>query len=125
MSRVSAPPREILETIESLTPDEDERQELWILYLEGATLDSPAEAFRSILEEQELIQKLISELHTIPTQKTLDFIASFSQLEQSFMFLLLLGFTKEQISQYKMVQPVHLNQALRTIASSPSWGEVL
>lgn len=118
----------VQQKINSLSSDEDERQEMWVRYLE--TPDSIID-----LEEESNKIKLANELDDIiiknivvlfesnPSKEMVDILNVFSELEKSILILLILGLSKEQISKYKKIDMLHLTQLLRNLSTHSVWGE--
>ena len=110
--------------IEVLTSDEDLQNDLWVKVLEAqnpAILDAPIDALIKAQQCEHIRESLLGSLKDYPSDKLLEHLQSFSELERSVMFMLMLGFSNLQISQYKTISLVRLNQLISTIAIHPAW----
>lgn len=110
--------------IEALTADEDERQDLWVAILQTPNVD-PEEAYLNSIREASFNHNVSTRISQVlqqpPSQRLTDTIAKFTEFEQSVMFMMMLGFTLDDISRYKLVRPLRLMQTISTIASHPIW----
>lgn len=111
--------------IDRLTDDEDMRQELWLHYVSKNSVNSLADKLTNIRKENSLHEKLEQALMHVhsnpPTDSTIVFLNNFSDFEQSIMFLLLMGFSMEEVSEYKGISCIRLNQCISTIRSNSAW----
>jgi hypothetical protein len=111
--------------IDRLTNDEDVRQELWLHYVSKNSTNSLAKKLTDIHKESTLHEKLqqaIIHVHSNPlTDSTIVFLSNFSDFEQSIMFLLLMGFSIEEVSEYKGISSVRINQCISIIRSNSAW----
>ena len=111
--------------IENLTNDEDQRQQLWLHYVSGGSIDTFEQKLEQITREQELHEKLqlaIAEIYQRPLSPTfVDFLDNFSDFERSIMFLLLLGLSVEEVSKYKGISEVRIKQSLVAIKKHTIW----
>jgi hypothetical protein len=55
----------------------------------------------------------------------LELLDNFTDLERSVMILLVIGFTKEQVSKYKMIEMLRLQQMINNISTHPIWEKTL
>ena len=55
----------------------------------------------------------------------LELLDTFTELERSILILLVLGFTKEQVSKYKMIEMLRLQQMINNISTHPIWEKML
>jgi hypothetical protein len=55
----------------------------------------------------------------------LELLDNFTELERSVMILLVIGFTKEQVSKYKMIEMLRLQQMINNISTHPIWEKAL
>ncbi len=115
----------ILLAINSLTDNEDHRQELWLHYLSGNSTDTFVRKLELIKLENERIDQLERALLTVyqdPQNKTLlYFLDNFSEIERSIMFLLLLGLSVQEVSKYKGISQVRIRQAIAAIRVHTVW----
>lgn len=111
--------------INSLTNDEDHRQELWIHYLSGNATSSfsyQLEKLKLLDEDYNELQQLVFQLADSPlSQDLLDIVSTFSELEKSITFWLLLGITIDKISSYKGISEVRIRQIIATIRNHNGW----
>lgn len=116
---------QIFQTINGLTSNEDYRQELWCSYLSGDPVTALRERLIQIKRENEQydrLQEAIWSLHkNPPSEDTLTFLKCFSEFEQSIMFLLLMGFSVQEVSKYKGISLVRTRQTITAIRSNPVW----
>jgi hypothetical protein len=118
----------IQKKIDSLSNDEDCRQDLWIKYLEDPS-SSISENLTSIQNSQHIddliVQNLIVNATLSPVSDTMVLLDNFTELERSVVILLILGLTKEQISRYKMIEMLRLQQMINNISTHPVWESLL
>lgn len=111
--------------INSLTNDEDHRQELWVHYLSGNATSSfsyQLEQLKLLDEDYNKLQQLVFQLTNSPlSQDLLDIVSTFSELEKSITFWLLLGITIDKISSYKGISEVRIRQIIATIRNHNGW----
>jgi hypothetical protein len=114
--------------IETLSQDEDERQDLWLAYLEDPYFDLSSR-FIEIKNRNDtndiILTNLINYLQSPPTSEMLELLDNFTDLERSVMILLVIGFTKEQVSKYKMIETLRLQQMINNISTHPIWEKTL
>lgn len=109
--------------IEAITSDEDQRNDLWVAVLENKSdslLDDPQEILNrsSYACAQEDLFLFLKEQ---PSVKLTECLERFSAVEKTIMFMIMLGFSSNQISEYKIISQVRLEQMIRTIAAHPIW----
>lgn len=111
--------------INSLTADEDLRQELWIHYLEGNTSHSLKSRLDSMLAkdlaESRLKEVIWDTIKNPPTVDFAEFLSSFSPLEQEVLCMLGLGYNISEISRYNGIDQVRLHQLIGNLRNSKSW----
>lgn len=114
---------QIMEMINSLASDEDQRQELWVVYLsDPATFSSRAEqVLVSIALEDEIAARSVAYIRHQPSNKLLKVMEHLSEIEVSVVCLVMLGLSNYQISQYKMIGMRPLAQLLDSVATHPAW----
>ncbi len=116
---------QIFQTINSLTNDEDHQQQLWVCYLSGDTSAALNTRLATIKQEDESynrLQEAVWEIHRKPpTSYTLTFLKNFSEFEQSIMLLLLMGYTVNEVSEYKDISLVRVRQIITAIGKNPTW----
>ncbi len=113
--------------INNLTADNDERQELWILYLSGTpTYDLCLELERIRLDDVEELKHSIFQLLINPLSEDLQrTIKQFSDFEKDIIYHLLLGLDIDSIGEYKGISGVRVRQTLSTIRKSSFWERYL
>lgn len=119
--------RDIASLINSLTNDEDKRQQLWVYYLSSNdALSLPAHL--KTLQEEEKLQKDLDTLWALiaskPAFKVLNILDSFTDLERSIIALLMLGLDLDTISKYKLISPVRLKQVIMCIKNNSNWNKL-
>lgn len=114
--------------IEMLSHNEDERQDLWLSYLEYPDCDFSSKLLeiKNKNEETEfLTASMIRCLSHPPSQEMVELLENFTDLERSVLVLIALGFTKEQISKYKMIDATRLKQLIDNVSAHPAWENFL
>lgn len=115
----------VKEKIDKLSTNEDDRQDLWVSYLEDPASNLPNNieqiTFRNQIGEKitnDIVYLYSSTLKVGSVHDTLDV---FTDLERSVIVMLLLGLSIDQISRYKMIGSLRLNQMLCNISLHPIW----
>ena len=107
------------------TSDSDYSQALWLHYLEGNPVDSFQQHLEFLKREAskyEVVKQKLEQLSSHPPSPVIiEFISNFSEYEQSIMYMLMLGLTLQQITEYKAVSMVRLQHIISTIGSSKNW----
>lgn len=111
--------------INRLTRDKDERQELWVLFLEHkdtSLLSFNLSQIRNRIAVADLLQRDIW-IYTsgLADSSWLTLLCSFTLLEQSVMSLLALGATTFEISAIRGIKSVRLNHIIAVIRENPCW----
>ena len=117
--------QDVLVLINSLTDDNDYRQDLWVHYLSGF----PTQSFSSKLEEihkenienQRIADSIWYLLNDAGYCEFRELLKEFSELEQSIMCLLAMGFTIPEISRYKTLSIIRVQQVVTTIKNHSKW----
>ncbi len=119
---------EMVNLINHLTTDNDERQELWLRYLENGDISALSvylEQIRNQYSEDELLQVTVWKQLERPSDFSLQWIFShFTDLEQSVIQLLILGVALQQISSIKNVGINKLRHIITVIRENPAWKEL-
>lgn len=110
-----------------LTNDEDLRQDLWVHYLSGHSI----ETFSSFLEkikieysQEDAIRESIHYFLTNPpTDRFFSILNEFSEFERSLICCLMFGLTISQISAYQGISEVRIRQTLSVIRYNNLWRE--
>jgi|GEM_PF-5056844 len=114
--------------INCLTNNEDLRQELWVHYLSGNSVDTFADHLHRLSLEHSIDEKLrnavIDAIHNPPSEQLKSVLERFSEFEQSIMCLLALGLNSTEVSGYKKISDVRIRQTIDSIASSPCWKDI-
>jgi DNA-directed RNA polymerase specialized sigma subunit len=116
--------RKIQSKISNLTDNEDHSQDLWLHYLATGCSDSFAQKLAAIRQEREeaaQLENAIAEIYKDPPVKLLVFLENFSDYEKAVMFLMFLGFTSKQISKYKNISEIRINQMVSSIRLHTAW----
>ena len=117
------PVETIFQIINSLTTDEDYRQDLWVFYLEN----NSAIAFAYFLERIKLGQKrYVKDKKFVQdvfkdSSKLQKFLLNFTDFEKEIMFLMAMGYTASKIARYKGISEVRILQALDVIKGRHAW----
>ena len=116
---------QIFQIINNLTNDEDYRQELWVHYFSGkpsAALNNHLTQIKRVNEQYEKLQEAVWTMYrNPPSLELLSFIKCFSEFEQSIMFLLLLGLSVNDVSEYKGISLIRIRQIITAIRNNPVW----
>lgn len=118
---------QIKELIENLTPDEDLRQELWLHFLSGAATSSFENHLETIRIHNRIINELQQKTHIfvrLSDDKIATLLENFPDIEKSIIYLLSLGLDPLEISKYKGISLVMINQAILSINLSKVWNEL-
>ena len=111
--------------INSLTNDEDLRQELWVHYLNGNPPDSFSRQLEKIRieysDDLELKQSLWNILTNPPSEKFTKVLSHFTDFERSILCFLMLGLTIEAISSVKGICEVRIRQSIANIRYNGIW----
>ena len=118
----------VAERINYLTSDEDLRQELWVYYLEGNSPDTFEQYLAQLkrrFSEQEAIDQVSQDIIQQPfSRKLSDVLDHFTSVERSVVFMLLLGYTADDISGINNMCRVRARQMIQNIKSNTNWNEV-
>jgi len=111
--------------INSLTKDEDLRQELWVHYLDTNSVDSLSNHLQKLSLESKEIENfkanawyLMNKYHS---QQLSDIIETFTEFEKSVVCLVMLGFDINKIAKIKGISEVRIRQTMLNIRYNPSW----
>ncbi len=119
--------KQIFQTINNLTNNEDYRQQLWVHHLSGDSSTVLKERLIKIQQKDELYDRLQEAVWTMyknpPSHEFLTFLKSFSEFEQSIMFLLLMDLSVNEVSEYKGISLVRMRQIITAIRNNPVWEE--
>ena len=114
--------------INCLTNDEDERQELWLHYLNGNAPSSLSayleQSKKEFIADSEIQSHLWHVFRNPPSAKFQELLLRFSNIEQSIVCLLALGLTVCQISGYKGISEIRIKQVISVIKENNCWEEL-
>lgn len=121
-------PESISKLINSLTKDEDIRQDLWVHYLNGTPieqLNTHLVKIKAEYSEDLELQKSIWDLINNPPREELYNLIqnSFTDYERSIICCLMLGLTSSKISEIKGISQVRIRQTIATIRYNQCWEE--
>jgi DNA-directed RNA polymerase specialized sigma24 family protein len=114
--------------INCLTNDEDKRQELWLHYLSSNKLDN-IEKYLNNISKKEAIEYLIQRKIWLLTKynksnRFHDFLLKLSNVEKSVITLLALGLSITEISEYKNITEIRIQQVISVIKENDCWKEL-
>lgn len=119
---------ETADLIDQLTTDNDERQELWLHYLQNSdtsAFTTYLSKIRRTFSEDQLLQVTIwKRARTAPEFGLLQLFAHFTDLEQSVMQLLALGATIEEIGTIKNTSVARIRHVVSIIRENDAWKEL-
>lgn len=115
-------PREIARELESLTDDEDLRQDAWIIMLETQSFN-PLESLNAAAKQARYTEMMAQKVKTlsISSLKYPEILEHFHPEEQNLMVMLMLGVEVHLILEYKGLCVVRFSQALTSIAQHRCW----
>ena len=118
----------IAERINRLTSDDDLRQELWVYYLEGNSPDTFVQHLKylkSKASQQEKIDRFAHDLIKQPFSKRLsEVLTHFTSVEQSVIFMLLLKYNADDMSNVNNMSRARTRQMIQNIKSNTNWNKV-
>ena len=117
--------KKIQEKINTLTDNEDYRQELWAAYLsDNKHLSLQLELIKLRNQEIEEFRHNIHYLIENPPQKEFrQLLESFDGIERTILYLLVLGYNIDDISEYKGICVVRIKQVISRIRISKRWNK--
>lgn len=111
--------------IDRLTIDNDERQELWLRYLENSDISELSdylEEIRKQYSEEQLLQITVWKQLENPSDFNLQWIFdNFTELEQSVIQLLILDVPLQQICSIKGIGLARLRHVISVIRENKAW----
>lgn len=116
------------ELINSLSADDDTRQNLWVEYLDGVPLDSLENRLSEIkadnLVDVELQRAIWNLINNPPTEKLAILLERhFSEYERSIICCLMLGLSSSDIAEIKGISRVRIKQTIAAIRYNGCWEE--
>lgn len=119
---------QLVALINRLTTDNDERQELWVHYLENSDISALSDYLAEIRKnysEEQLLQITLWRHVENPSDLNLQWLFdNFTDLEQSIIRLLILGATIAQISGIKNVGVARIRHVISIIRENRCWEEL-
>jgi len=119
------PMEEVSSLINCLTSNEDMRQELWVHYLGGNSVDSFASYLQKISfeysEDTQLREAIWQLINNPPSNKLASVLKEFSDFERSIICLLMLGQDVGNISAIKGINQVRIRQTISSIRYNSVW----
>ena len=115
----------MLNLINQITQDEDERQDLWVAYLSGLSLSSFSDILKynnSIKHIEENFKHSIQVLIDNPLSQ--DFISCLTKNECIIVCLLMLGCDLGIISQYNGISEARINHIMVVLKDSEAWDKL-
>lgn len=118
--------------IDRLSLSEDDRQDLWVAYLENPGLDLSV-GLDNIYFKNKIQEKILNNINNIALAYVVSdsdqeiglLLNNFTELEQSILRLFMVGLTHDQVSRYKGIERMHLQQMLYSISKHPIWENFL
>lgn len=121
------PTDQVSNLINCLTNDDDLRQDLWVHYLSGNTVDTFSmhlEKLHTEYAEDEQLKAAIWNLITNPpSEKLQSVLIHFTDFERSIICLLMLGLTPDNISSVKGISQVRIRQSISSIRYNRIWSQ--
>lgn len=115
----------VIELINSLTEDEDLRQELWVHYLSDRSSPSLHDRLDVLRISQKVTcdnQYLLGAFVSRPLSDAASYaIEILEPVERHIVYLLALGLSPLEISKYKGIGEIRVKQAITSIQASPTW----
>lgn len=119
---------EMVSLINHLTKDNDERQELWVHYLENSDIPALSDYLSQIRQrysEEQLLQITVWRKLENPSDFNLQWVFDhFTDLEQAVIQLLILGASLQDISGIKNIGLMRLRHVISVICENPAWKEL-
>lgn len=114
--------------INSLSNDEDIRQDLWVTYLNGVPMEQLnahlAKLKAEYSEDRELQKSIWTLINNPPREELHNLIEmNFTEYERSIICCLMLGLSSDRISEIKGISQVRIRQTIATIRYNSVWEE--
>ncbi len=114
--------------INCLSNDEDTRQDLWVSYLSGTSVESLNARLARIQAEQAIEDELQDAIWQLienpPPEELCNLIEkNFTDYERSIICCLMLGLSSGKISDLKGISQVRIKQSIATIRYNKCWEE--
>lgn len=106
--------------INSITSDEDDRQDLWVSYLSGENHAFFIHIIDKNKQKEQFEQKYLQKAHELMCSplidKLLKSLQNLSELELSVTCLLIIGCETSEISRYKGISQVYVQHIINTVS---------
>lgn len=113
--------------INCITGDEDFRQELWVHYLNGNSIETFSSHLEKIKveysDDQALKSSIQQMLQNPPSDKLMSILEKLTDLERSVVCLLILGVEVTDISKLKSISEVRIRQVIVTLRYNDIWSK--
>ena len=117
--------QDVLVLINNLTDDKDHRQDLWVYYLSGHStqsfVDKLEDIHRDNIEYRRIAESIWFLLNDASCLEFRELLKEFSETEQSVTCLLAMGFTIPEISKYKSLSIIRVQQVFTAIKNHTKW----
>jgi len=114
--------------INSLTSDEDQRQDLWVYYLSGHSSESLSSYVNDLKLETKLERDIQAYLWYVfknpPSDNFMKLLEQLSDVEKSIVCLLALGLTVSQLSEYKGMSEIRIRQVISVLRDNHCWEQL-
>lgn len=113
--------------IESLTDNEDFRQDLWVAHLSGQ--HSLPSIFRTIQEQHQKMEDFQRRLHIYTTsEKSINIVQvldNFDGIERQILYMIVLGYKICEIADFHGTSLVRVHQTINAIQKHNIWNKLL
>ncbi len=113
--------------IESLTNNEDHRQDLWVAHLDGQ--HHLPSVFQDIQEQHKKTEDFQHRLyHYATSERTacmIQLLDNFNNTERSILYMIILGYSVNDIGDHHGTSRVRIQQALDVIQKHSVWNKLL
>lgn len=108
--------------ISALTKNEDLRQDLWVAYLSGEIHSTFSSKLQQLSISQDIEKRASQSLHDIlDLNIPQDVLDQLSDLQRSIMFMIMLGYSLEQVGRYNGIKQVIIDQEMVSLVKHPLW----
>lgn len=118
----------VSQIINCLTNNEDQRQDLWVYYLNGHSPSTFASYLDKLNKEyassSELQQLLWDVFVNPPSDRFKQLLTNFSDIEQSVVCLLALGLSVTEVSGYKAIAEIRIRHVISVVKENDCWEEL-
>ena len=117
--------RSIKEVIDHTTLDEDYRQDLWMYYIGGGDPNTFSQYLQTIQRNEYRHQCMKHNFYNIyrcmQSPYVNKFLNNFTDLERTVIFLLLLGFSSDEIAEQEQIDVVRIQGVIAAIQTHTAW----